>query len=232
MIGSPARGAVRAVRVGLLGTASMTLATTAHLMGGGPLPPVGVLIVSGLLVGLVAVTATARRCRLRVLVALLAVEQVLLHWLFAAAAAMGGCDAGPLAAGHHGGTLGAMGCAAGRATQWVVRHWEWPHRRCGWPTRPRCSGRPGCWRVARPGCGGWPIGSSGRRRRNRPVDRSGATRCGIRPSGSSTCRLRQYHRPLHGVRLFSRRASRRVVSIDGLLRGTRARTGLRCRRRG
>ncbi len=113
MIGSPARGGIRAVRVGLLGTTSMTLATTAHLIGGGPLPPVGVLIVAGLLVGLVAVTATARRCRFGVLVALLAVEQVLLHWLFTAAAAMGGCDAGPLAAGHHGGTIGAMGCAAG-----------------------------------------------------------------------------------------------------------------------
>lgn len=113
MIGSPARGAVRAVRVGLLGTTSMALATTAHLAGGGPLPPVGVLIVSALLVGLVAVTATARRCRLVVLVALLAVEQVLLHWLFTAAAAMGGCNGGPFAAGHHGGTLPAMGCAAG-----------------------------------------------------------------------------------------------------------------------
>jgi len=113
MIRSPARGAIRAIRVGFLGTTSMTLATTAHLMGGGPLPPVSILIVSGLLVGLVAVTATARRCRMRVLLALLAVEQVLLHWLFTAAAAMGGCDAGPLAAGHHGGTFDAMGCAAG-----------------------------------------------------------------------------------------------------------------------
>ena len=111
MIRSPARGAIRAVRVGLLGTTSMTLATTAHLIGGGPLPPVGVLIVSGLLVGLVAVTATARRGHFGVLVALLAVEQALLHWLFTAAAAMGGCDTGPLAAGHH--MLGSMGCAAG-----------------------------------------------------------------------------------------------------------------------
>ena len=121
MIGSPARGAVRAVRVGLLGATSMTLATTAHLVGGGPLPPAGVLVVSGLLVGLVAVTATARRCRFGVLVALLAVEQVLLHWLFSAAAAMTGCDGAPLAAAHHGGALGAMGCAAGTGDGWVVR---------------------------------------------------------------------------------------------------------------
>ena len=34
MIRSPARGAIRAVRVGLLGATSMTLATTAHLIGG------------------------------------------------------------------------------------------------------------------------------------------------------------------------------------------------------
>ena len=110
---TPARGAVRALRVALLGAASMTLATTAHVVGGGSVPPVAVLVVSGLLVGLVAVTATARRCRFGVLVALLAVEQVLLHWLFAAAAAMPGCNGVPLAAAHHGGSLEAMGCAAG-----------------------------------------------------------------------------------------------------------------------
>ncbi len=113
MIGSPARGAVRAVRVGSLGATSMTLATTAHLLGGGPLPPAGVLVVSGLLVGLVAGSATARRCRFGVLVALLAVEQALLHWLFSTAAATTGCDGGPIPGAHHGGALGAMGCVAG-----------------------------------------------------------------------------------------------------------------------
>ena len=120
MIRSPARGAIRAVRVGLLGTTSMTLATTAHLMGGGPLPPVGVLIVSGLLVGLVAVTATARRCRLRVLVALLAVEQVLLHWLFTAAAAMGGCHAGAARrrAPRRNARCDGLCCGDGRRNGW------------------------------------------------------------------------------------------------------------------
>ena len=99
------------MRIGLLGATSMTLATTAHVVGGGPVPPAGVLLVSGLLVGLVAVTVTARRCRFRVLVALLAVEQVLLHWLFTAAAAMTGCNGVPHATAHHGGSLEAMGCA-------------------------------------------------------------------------------------------------------------------------
>jgi len=108
---SPARGGTRAARVGLLGATSMTLATAAHAVGGGPVPPAGVLLVSGLLVGLVAVTVTARRCRFGVLAALLAAEQVMLHWLFAAAAAMTGCHGVPHATAHHGGTLEAMGCA-------------------------------------------------------------------------------------------------------------------------
>ena len=93
----------------------MTLATTAHVVGGGLVPPAGVLVVSGLLVGLVAVTATARRCRFGVLAALLAVEQVLLHWLFAASAAMPGCHGAPLATAHHGGALEATGCTTGTA---------------------------------------------------------------------------------------------------------------------
>jgi hypothetical protein len=91
----------------------MTLATTAHVVGGGSAPPVAVLVVCGLLVGQVAVTATARRCRFGALVALLAVEQVLLHWLFSASAATPGCHGVPLATAHHGGTLEAMGCADG-----------------------------------------------------------------------------------------------------------------------
>lgn len=115
MMPSPRRGAIRAVRISVLGATSMALATTAHLVGGGSLPPTTVLLVSGLVVGLVAVTATARRCRFGMLVALLAVEQVVLHWLFAGSATMAGCHGDPLTTGHHGGTVDAMGCAAATA---------------------------------------------------------------------------------------------------------------------
>ena len=225
MIRSPARGAIRAIRVGLLGTTSMTLATTAHLMGGGPLPPVSILIVSGLLVGLVAVTATARRCRLRrpgrAARGRAGVAALVVHRR---------CRDGRLPRGRRSppGTTAERSVRwavlRGRATEWVVRPWEWPHRRCGWPTRSRCSRRPGCWRVAKPGCGGWRIGSSAQRRQHRPAGRLGAARCGIRPSGCSICRRPRCHRPPHGVRLSSRRSSSRrpgVVSANSFDLGRR-----------
>lgn len=109
--GHPARGARRLVRVGGLGGSSLALAGTAHLLAGGRLPPAGVLAVLTLLVGLVALTLTARRCRLPVLVLVLAVEQLALHAVLGSAtlpAVAAGCHPG--AHTHHG---LAASCLAG-----------------------------------------------------------------------------------------------------------------------
>lgn len=106
----PLTGWSRLLRVGVLGSAAMLLATGAHLLGGGRLPSVGLLVVTTFLVGLVAVTATARRLRLRVLLPLLAAEQSALHLLFVAADSGTGCP--PAVATHTGHAAGAVaGCA-------------------------------------------------------------------------------------------------------------------------
>jgi hypothetical protein len=72
----------RAVRVAVLGATSLLLATSAHAVGGGDLPALGVLAVTAIVLGLVAVPLTARRCRTGVLLAVLGVQQTLLHLLF------------------------------------------------------------------------------------------------------------------------------------------------------
>ncbi|HEY0239600.1 MAG TPA: hypothetical protein VGC37_13245 [Friedmanniella sp.] len=109
---------IRAVRVGLLGGGSLLLATAAHLSGGGTLPGPGLLAVAAFLLGLGAVLLTRRRVRLPLLLAVLVPQQVLLHVLFDAAAAAGGCT--PVQAAHHamtmltcapGGGMGPMGYA-------------------------------------------------------------------------------------------------------------------------
>jgi len=82
---APMRGVTRLVRIAVLGGLSLLLGTSAHLAGGGPLPATGVLVVTALLLGLTAVTLTARRCRFRLLVAALTASQVLLHLIFNAA---------------------------------------------------------------------------------------------------------------------------------------------------
>ncbi|GAA1431825.1 hypothetical protein GCM10009616_19820 [Microlunatus lacustris] len=95
--GHPTQGSRRLVRVVGLGGSSLALAGAAHLVAGGRLPPAGVLAVLTGLVGLVALTLTARRCRLPVLVAVLGVEQLALHGVLTAAtlpAVAGGCLAG------------------------------------------------------------------------------------------------------------------------------------------
>ena len=92
----------RFTRVSVLGGTSFVLAVVAHSAGGGHLPGVGVLAVAALVLGLVAVPLTTRRLRLPQLVAVLGVEQVLLHFVLAAAAAVAACA--PHAAnvaGHH-----------------------------------------------------------------------------------------------------------------------------------
>jgi hypothetical protein len=90
----PTRGWVRVLRVGVLGGVSLALATAAHLGGGGRLPSAGLLIVVGLLLGLSAVTLTARRCRFRLLLPALAVQQALLHLLFEVSAEASACGLG------------------------------------------------------------------------------------------------------------------------------------------
>ena len=76
----------RAARVTVLGATSLVLATSAHIIGGGALPSLGVLALTALVLGLVAVPLTGRRCRTVVLVAVLGVQQFLLHLVFTAVA--------------------------------------------------------------------------------------------------------------------------------------------------
>ena len=109
---APTRGLARLIRIGVLGGASMTLAAVAHVLGGGMLPTAGVLLVTGLLVGIGAVTLTTRRCRFGVLAPVLALQQALLHWVFTAAAAVPtSCVPASSGAAHHGSGLIAH-CAA------------------------------------------------------------------------------------------------------------------------
>jgi hypothetical protein len=98
----------RAVRVGVLGAASLVLATSAHIIGGGTLPSLGVLALTALVLGLVAVPLTGRRCRTGVVVAVLGVQQSLLHLVFTAVAEQRGCEPSDLVATAH--QLGAA-CA-------------------------------------------------------------------------------------------------------------------------
>jgi hypothetical protein len=116
----PAAGVRRLVRVLVLGGSSLALAATAHRVAGGALPSAWVLAVLSLLVGLVAVTATARRCRTPLLVAVLGVEQLVLHAVLAATAVpvgVAGCLAGPHARhGMAGGCPGAVPLPAGSAS--------------------------------------------------------------------------------------------------------------------
>jgi hypothetical protein len=102
----PSAGRWRVARAGVLGGLSLLLATGAHVLGGGPLPGVGVLLIAGLLLGLLAAVVTVRRCRFGLLVGLLGAQQLALHALFDAAGAARACTLGapdmtPMAhAGH------------------------------------------------------------------------------------------------------------------------------------
>ena len=107
----PLVGGARLLRVGVLGGSGLLLATLAHTIGGGRLPGPAVLLVTGFLVGLVALVATARRVRFPVLLGGLALEQVLLHLVLDAAAASAGCT--PVAMVHH--AMTQLGCGPGHA---------------------------------------------------------------------------------------------------------------------
>jgi hypothetical protein len=112
----PTSGLQRAVRVVVLGGSSMLLACAAHVAGGGLLPGIGLIAVLTVLVGMVAIVATARQCRVPGLLAVLGAEQLVLHYLLAAggqsASAGGGvgCVPGTVAAAHHVGMADAMVC--------------------------------------------------------------------------------------------------------------------------
>lgn len=120
----------RAVRVAVLGAASLLLATSAHVIGGGTLPSLGVLALTALVLGLVAVPLTGRRCRTGVLVAVLGVQQSLLHLLFTAVAEQRGCEpSGLVATAHQLGAACAMSMpmdmpmtAAGASWPMILAH--------------------------------------------------------------------------------------------------------------
>ena len=115
----------RAVRVATLGATSLLLATSAHAVGGGDLPALGVLAVTAIVLGLVAVPLTAKRCRTGVLLGVLGVQQTLLHLLFSSAAAHPGCEPSGLQAPAHQlgaacGMHGTMPTTDAGTTSWAM----------------------------------------------------------------------------------------------------------------
>jgi hypothetical protein len=119
----------RAVRVAVLGATSLLLATSAHTLGGGDLPAPGVLAVTAIVLGLLAVPLTGRRCRTGLLLAVLGVQQTLLHLVFSSAAAHPACEpSGWAAAAHELGSAcgmhGAMPMTDAGTTSWsmIIAH--------------------------------------------------------------------------------------------------------------
>lgn len=116
----------RGVRIAVFGGASLALAAAAHVAGGGGLPGPGVLAVLALVLGLVAAPLTMRRCRLRLLLPVLALEQAAQHLVLAAASAQPEVTpwvaghACPTPAGAHHAVLGA--CAAGHPMSAGIGH--------------------------------------------------------------------------------------------------------------
>ena len=106
----PVRGGWRLLRAGVLGGSSVLLAVGAHLLGGGSAPSAAVVALTVCLAGLVAVSVTARRCRLPLLLTVLGVEQAGLHLLFGAASAAASCSP-TVGSAAHGLHVGAM-CAS------------------------------------------------------------------------------------------------------------------------
>jgi hypothetical protein len=87
-VGLPAlRPRWRALRVGVLGSLSLLLATAAHITGGGALPSGGVLAVTVIALALIAVPLTGRQLRWWLLSVVLGTEQFALHLVFSSAAA-------------------------------------------------------------------------------------------------------------------------------------------------
>jgi hypothetical protein len=117
-------GRWRLTRVGVLGTTSLGLAVMAHSAGGGHLPQPGVLVVAAVLLGLVAVPLTARRRQTPGLIALIAVEQVLLHMTFTTAVVAGVKPGQLISGGPHHGTIDAISPAAAHHGAVLVPDWQ------------------------------------------------------------------------------------------------------------
>ncbi len=75
----PLSGAARLLRVTTLAGASLALALSAHVVGGGAMPSPGGLSLIGTAALAVALLLTRRRCRLWVLAATVVAEQTLMH---------------------------------------------------------------------------------------------------------------------------------------------------------
>lgn len=118
---APLRGGVRVLRAGVLGTTSLGLALGGHLAAGGHQPPPVLLAVCAGLLGLTAVTATARRVRLPLLLGLLGVQQVLLHLAFDAGAGAAACAGVDPHVGHAAGS--ALSCGPGGAAATAMPGW-------------------------------------------------------------------------------------------------------------
>ncbi len=107
----PATGPLRLVRAGMVAVVTVALATLAHLLAGGGLPPVVVLIALTAFALAAAAVLTARTLGPVGAVALLGVGQLALHSAFSLFTSMA-CMSGPPSA-HHAGT--AMQCTAADA---------------------------------------------------------------------------------------------------------------------
>jgi hypothetical protein len=88
----------------------MALAAGAHLAGGGRLPPAVVLLVLTLLTGTAAVALTSRRLNGPALAAVLTVQQLVLHYLFAATAGLAPVGCAGAVVAHHGAASLPAGC--------------------------------------------------------------------------------------------------------------------------
>ncbi|MBF5081271.1 hypothetical protein [Quadrisphaera sp. INWT6] len=107
-MGHPVSGALRAARGLALALVVVGIASTAHLAGGGDLPPG--LLLAGVVVAaaFAAHAATARRVTLPAALALLGAGQVVLHVAFTVLAAPAGAGAGALRAAQSASPAGAL----------------------------------------------------------------------------------------------------------------------------
>ncbi|GAB3403233.1 hypothetical protein [Flindersiella endophytica] len=81
----PGRGALRIARGGVLAAACLLLAIAGHVGGGGHLPPLPALVVTGVLIGAAFAVLADRRRGLKQLMAASLAAQVLFHAVFALA---------------------------------------------------------------------------------------------------------------------------------------------------
>lgn len=115
-------GWVRLARAGVLGGASLFLATAGHVVGGGRLPGPGLLAVIGVALAVVAVSLTARRLRFGLLLGVLTVEQLGLHLMLHAATATSACT-GVVMPGHAMEATTVCGAGAGAAAVGSTSGW-------------------------------------------------------------------------------------------------------------